>query len=147
MKITVKKHFVTFLSPGTLFAEQTTKPIDSWDTKKAVEMARGIQERHAATPYGFYFTTRGRDETDLDSKEIKRSKMYYLGGTILTVKDIEARKDPADRILISKMKCNGWKRVVQNDNSWRWTQPLQRGDKVLDFPLVHSACSEPLESK
>jgi len=133
MKISMKKNFVTFLSPGTFVAESTTKEIESWDIHKATKMARDIQERHGATPYAFYFTTRGREKNDLDSKIIKTSGTYYLGGTILTLKDIKARKDQNDHILIRNMEANGWKKVIQNDNSWRWTQPLRRGDKVINY--------------
>lgn len=128
-------HFVTFLSPGTMFAENTTKPIEAWDVDKAVEMARGVKERHGAVPYGFYFTTRERTDADLDSREAARSELYYLGGRIETLAEIEARADPKESILRSNMRCNGWDRVVVNDNSWRWTQPLQKGDVVLDVRL------------
>jgi hypothetical protein len=54
----MKKHFVIFFSPGTFMAETTAKTIESWDTGKAIEMAREIKERYDATPYGFCFTTR-----------------------------------------------------------------------------------------
>lgn len=46
----MKAHFVHFRSPGTFFAEESTRPIESWDTDKAVEMAREIKERHGARP-------------------------------------------------------------------------------------------------
>lgn len=131
----MKRHFVTFFSPGTLFAEYTEKPIDSWDTAKAVKMARAIKERHGATPYGFQFTTRERKTKDLDSKVVKSSKMYYLGGKILTLAEIKARNDPNDRILISNMESNGYDRVIENRNSWKTVQPFQNGDKLLKFEV------------
>ena len=37
----MKKHFVTFFSPGTFIAESTTKPIESWNIEEAKEMAEG----------------------------------------------------------------------------------------------------------
>jgi len=129
----MKKHFVTFYSPGTFVAESTTKEIDSWDTDKAVEMARGIKERYGATPYGFRFTTRTREENDFDSKQTAQSNMYYLGGKILTLQEIIDRADPNDKTLISNMQSNGYARVIENNNSWRWTQPLESDDVVLDF--------------
>lgn len=129
----MKKHFVIFFSPGTFVAEHTERPIERWNIDEAMAMARGITERHGATPYAFQFTTRARNESELDSKEIKRSGTYYLGGTILTVEDIKVRNDPRDRILISNMEGNGWSKVVDNRNSWRWIQPLLEGDVVLDF--------------
>lgn len=129
----MKKHFVTFYSPGTFFAETSELPINSWDVDRAVQMAHKVMERYNATPYGFRFSTRSRGENDLDSKTIKTSPMYHLGGTVLTVKEIEARNDPKNAILISNMKSNGWKKVVENTNSWRSVQPLGNGDVVLDF--------------
>lgn len=76
----IQQHFVTFYSPGTMVAETTAKPVADWTVDVAVEMARGIKERHGAAPYGFCFTTRGREADDLDSKEIARSPFYWLGG-------------------------------------------------------------------
>src|SRR5512135_2906984 len=60
----MERHFVTFYSPGTMVAEQTVKPIDSWDVEATIEMARSITERHNARPYAFRFSTRTRDEGD-----------------------------------------------------------------------------------
>jgi len=74
----VKKHFVIYFSPGRFIAEQTSKPIDSWDIEKAIEMSKGIKERYGAVPYGFCFTTRERNDDELDSREIERSGIYYL---------------------------------------------------------------------
>ena len=129
----MKQNFVTFYSPGTFVPEQTTLPIDTWDTDAAMTMARNIKERHGATPYAFQFSTRKRSDADLDSKESERSCTYYLGGTVLTLKDIKARNDPKDEILISNMRGNGIKRVLQNDNSWRTVCALYDRDVVLEF--------------
>lgn len=130
----MKKHFVTFYSPGTLVHETSELPIASWSVTTAVKMARKITERHGATPFGFQFSTRTRGTKDLDSKVSKESKMYYLGGTILTAKDIEARNDPEKySILLSNMRCNGWNQVIENCNSWKIVQPFNKGDTLLQF--------------
>jgi len=131
----MKQHFVHFLSPGTFVAEETVKPIKAWDEKLAVAMARSIKERYNARPYGFQFSTRERGDKDLDSKEVKRSGTYYLGGKVETLAEVEARNDPKEDILRSNMRDNGWNKIVTNTNSWRWTQPLRKGDKVLDVKL------------
>jgi hypothetical protein len=128
----IEKHFVTFVSPGTLVPETTTKEIDSWDVDKATEMAREVRERYNATPYSFHFTTRS-NEGELDSKETARSCNYFLGGQVLTLQDVKDRNDSKDSILISNMENNGYDRVVQNDNSWRATLPLGENDVVLEF--------------
>lgn len=128
----MEKHFVTFCSPGTFVAEQTTRNIDAWDIDAAIAMAKGIKERYNALPYGFYFTTRARNDDELDSKEVAKSPMYYLGGEIFTLDQVKAKNNPNDRILISNMEINGYNRIVVNTNSWKWTQPLNKDDVVLD---------------
>jgi len=127
----MRQNFVVFFSPGTLVAEQSTKLIDSWDIDKAIELSKDIKERYGALPYGFCFTTRERKDDELDSREVKRSSMYFLGGDILTLEDIKRRNDPKDGILISNMKNNKWHKIVVNNNSWQWIQPLEKGDVVL----------------
>lgn len=129
----MEKHFVTFYSPGTLFAEQTSKPIDSWDVGKASELAHEIVERHEATPYGFRFVTRSRGPDDLNSHQSAQSAMYFLGGKVETLAEIEARDDPKEEILRFNMHCNGYDKVITNTNSWRCTLPLDKDDVVLDW--------------
>jgi len=130
----VEKHFVTFFSPGTFVAEETEKPIDSWDVEKACAMATEVLERYNATPYGFQFTTRSRGDADLDSKVTKRSPIYYLGGKVETLAQVKARATEKDRILVANMEGNGYDRIITNTNSWRFTGPLRDGDVVLDWP-------------
>lgn len=96
-------------------------------------LAHGIHERHGATPYGFRFVTRTRSDDDLDSKVTARSNLYYLGGRIETLAEVEARNDPREAILRSNMRGNRIDRIIVNDNSWRFTGPLEDGDVVLDF--------------
>ena len=132
-KIEAFKFFVTFLSPGTLFSEPTTKEIEKWDTEVAMEMAHDVTQRHGATPYAFYFTTRGRGAEDLDSREMDRSVQYFLGGKIETIADVEARNDPNEEILLSNMKCNGYDRIIVNTNSYKSTMPFGDDDILLDW--------------
>lgn len=127
------EHFVTFYSPGTFVAETTERPIDSWDVEQAKEMAHGIVERYAATPYGFQFTTRSRGDDDLDSQESARSPFYRLGGRVETLAEVEARNDPKEETLRLNMRGNGYDNIVVNDNSWRSTRPLGATDVVLDW--------------
>jgi hypothetical protein len=127
------RHFVTFYSPGTFVAETTEKPIESWSVEQAIVMAKNIKERYDALPYGFRFTTRTRKPGDLDSKVTATGPMYYLGGKVETLAEVKARATKEDRILVSNMECNGWDRIITNSNSWKWTQPLEKTDIVLDF--------------
>ena len=135
-EVLMKKHFVTFYSPGTLVAETSTKPIEAWDEEEAVEMAKSIKERHGATPYGFRFTTRGRGWDDLNSREIAKSGMYYLGGRIDTLEEVKARRSDADRILILNMEGNGYDKVIVNTNSYKSTHFFDdKKDVLLDVDI------------
>lgn len=127
----IEKHFVKFYSPGTFVAETTEKTIDSWDIETAKKMAAKITERYNATPYAFKFTTRSREDKDLDSHVTKTSPMYYLNCKVVTLAEIKKRNAPKDSILISNMEGNGWDKVVQSTKGWQWTQPLEKGDVVL----------------
>lgn len=129
----MQQHFVEFLSPGTLVSETTTKPISAWNIKQAKEMSKDIKERHGALPYGFRFITRGREDDELDSSIIHRSHMYYLGGTISTLEEVEARNLPDEKTLLSNMKNNDYDRVIENNNSWKITLPLDKEDVILEI--------------
>jgi hypothetical protein len=127
------RHFVTFLSPGTLVAESTIQLIQSWDVECARTMAKSIQERHNAVPYGFYFTTMERGPEDWEPRETARSPMYYLPHCkVETLEEIEARNLPDERILRANMRGNGFKRVVVTTKGWKFTQPLEDTDVVLE---------------
>ena len=127
----MKRHFVTFYSPGTFVAESSTKPIDSWNVDVARKMMADIIERYSATPYGFRFTTRERGESDLDSKVTDTSQMYFVDCKVETLEEIEARNDPKESILRSNMRGNGYDRIVTTTKGWRWTQPLRADDVIL----------------
>jgi hypothetical protein len=129
----MKAHFVTFESPGTFFHESTQLPIYDWDVDLAAEMAHSIKERYNATPFAFYFTTRERKEHELDSKVIKTSGRYFLGGKVETLEEVKRRNDPKEEILVSNMEGNHWGKIVINTNSWKVAQPLLAEDTVLDW--------------
>jgi hypothetical protein len=129
----MKQHFVTFYSPGTFCAEMTEKAIESWDVAQAVEMSKGIVERYDARPYGFRFNTRERLDTELDSRVVEVSPMYYLGGKVQTLAEIEQRNDPEEDILRSNMRSNGYSRVISSTSGWKFTQPLKDTDIVLEM--------------
>lgn len=127
----MKKHYVTFSSPGTFVAEQTTKEIKDWDVKLALEMSKTIVERYDARPYGFQFFTKKRKLKDFDSVEIKRSGFYYIGGKISSIEDLRNEHNPNNLILIRNMELNNWDKIWSTTEGWFWSQPLREGDIVL----------------
>lgn len=136
---TRQENTVTFYSPGTLFSEQTTKPIAEWDTRVAVGMAEKIEERHGARPFGFRFSTftvsdpvpDGRGgELDVEPRLEKDSGMHFLGGTVRTYAEVLAGNDPKEEILRDNVRNNRWPAVVENRNSYLSTHPFD-GDNVI----------------
>lgn len=134
----VRKHYVEFYSPGTFIAESSTKPIAEWDVAEACRMAADITERHGARPYGFRFLTRlvagpvpdGEGGLmNVEPKEVARSGMHYINGRLFTLDDIP--DDAEHSILRGNMKSNGFERVVETRNGYRWTQPFESGDKIV----------------
>lgn len=128
-----QQHFVHFFSPGIFVSEETEKPIEAWMPNLARGMACEITERYNARPYGFQFSTRERGETDLDSRETKRSGTFFLGGTVLTLEQVQERNDPKDEILISNMKSNKYNHIIENMNSWKITLPFREQDTLLEY--------------
>lgn len=134
-----RKHFVRFLSPGTLFSETTTRPIDSWDVRKAAEMSREIEERHGARPYGFQFLTNlvadpiddgEGGELSVEPKQVDISGNHFITGDILLFDDIPDVPDKST--LRSNMRCNDWPVLIENRNSYRFTCQFEEGDVVVD---------------
>jgi hypothetical protein len=129
----MEKHFVTFLSPGTFVAEDRTVPIESWDTDKAQAMADLVRERYDATPYAFYFTTRMRSDSELDSSVAKKSPLYYLPHCkVETLAEVKRRNDPKNSILIANMEGNGYEKIVTTTRGWKWAQPFKDTDVLLE---------------
>ena len=128
----VQKHFVTFYSPGTMFPEDTTQPIDSWDAREAFERSRVVTERYGAKPFAFMFTTRGRGDDDLDSKVIATSCRYLMHGHVETLADVEARNDPKEDILLSNMRANNIDRIYVSCTPWKHRTAMRDDDVTLD---------------
>lgn len=129
----LEQHFVTFSSPGTFFHEETTKPIKAWDPKAALGMSASVEERYGARPFMFQFTTRAREDDELDSKVVTKSPRYFMpGARIYTLEEAEARNDKGEEILRSNMRCNGWAHVIVTETPWRVSSHPMPGDVLLD---------------
>ena len=135
----MRKHFVTFMSPGTFVAEQTTKEIGEWDPIAAMRMATEIRERYNAKPYGFRFETRivhdpidngEGGKLEVRDTTIKRSGMHYINGAI--VKYDDAADKPHWRVLSDNMRDNAWPLAVEMRNGFRWTAPFEEEDVIVN---------------
>jgi hypothetical protein len=152
----MRKHYVTFMSPGTLVSETTTKAIESWDVAVAAKMAADIVERHGAKPYGFMFSTRvehapvADDEGGMlhvEGREVARSGVHFLGGFVETYDDIERRNNNRESILLSNMRWNDQPLVVSNRNSYLSTHYFEAADCiVMGGAVEHRGSDEPWDS-
>ncbi len=137
MNIVRTKHYVNFLTPGILFSESTERPIEEWNIKQAIYLAKKFD----MLPYAFQFST--WLETDpiiieeekfvTKPKKKKESGLYYLTGLVRSAKSILAGTDEKENILRSNVKCNNFKAIIQNSNSWLSTTPFYKDDVVIDW--------------
>lgn len=137
----MRKHQVTFYSPGTFVSESSSYDIESWDTAKAVELSEKVVERYGAKPYGFVFETliTAKDVPDgeggtlrVESKLAERSGIHFLGGRLETYDEVAARNDEKENILRSNMKYNDNWIICINTNSYRSTLPFTEKDRIVD---------------
>lgn len=114
------KHYVCFLSPGSLFPNE-----------QRIEVASREEKVLAPTNcFAYYFFDREEIEKGgekLVGKEKNKSGRFYFG-TVMTAEEIEA--DEGDnKILLSNMSINNWPKVVKTRMGNY--QPLEKGDTVL----------------
>ena len=129
------KHFVLFLSPGTFVSETREVEVPKHDVDNTIVLAQDIVERYGAKPYGFQFITRERSDGWSVPKETYRSGTYYLGGTVRTYEQVVEDNRPDEEILRSNMRINNIERIIENNNSWKFTAELKDRDVVLDVKL------------
>ena len=135
----MRKHFVQFLSPGTFVSETTTKPIEDWDVVEACRLAKSIEERHGAKPYGFEFITKLVGEAVDDGeggklevmpREVERSGTYFITGDLLFYHKATGHDL---RILRENMRCNRCPVCIENGNSYRHTSQFNESDCIVDW--------------
>lgn len=133
-----KQEFVVFYSPGSFFDESSSRPIDSRDTKLAMQMAAEIVE---SKPYGFRFETRivadpipdGQGGTlKVESKVIDETGTYFISGALETADDVEARNDPKEDILRSNMRSYPIVCAIHNGYGYRSVQPFEEQNVLVN---------------
>jgi hypothetical protein len=119
----MKQDFVTLMSPGSFFSEETVYPVDSWDPE-------AVRARVKPHHFALRFHTRERGPDDLDSRVSARSGVYYVGGEVYTLEEVE-RQFPECGTLIRNMRNNDWARAVRTRiGNW---QPFDDGDTLLNW--------------
>jgi hypothetical protein len=135
----MRTHRVIFYSPGTFFPEESSREIDSWDTRRAVELSKEVVERHNARPHSFRFKTYltaapvpdGEGGVlNVEPKEVDASGLYFLGGRLRTLEEVKAENNPKEQILISNME-NNCPVAIENRNSWLFTGEFGERDCIV----------------
>ena len=140
--MSTEKHYVDFYSPGTFFDERSSQPIGAFgDVGAAIEMAKSVEERYSAKPYGFRFGTyleadpipdeRG-GTLQVEPKRIAQSGTYFINGRLRKYDEVVADNDPKESILRSNMRCNQMCIVVETRNSWKHTTSFDENDFVVN---------------
>jgi hypothetical protein len=117
----MKQHYVTFLSPGSFFPEESTRKVDGWypDLERQSLLADGA--------FAFYFTTRERADDELDSRQTAKSGRYYLGGEVFHLSSLP--QDAAHRTLRSNIEqFEGQNAIKCRTGNW---QPFLPADTLL----------------
>lgn len=117
------KHYVRRYSPGILFAESSDVEISRRDPV-VVE----LKKHH----FGFRFFDREEVEQDGDTlrdKDKNLSGMFYPNGKTYTLAQVK-EYFPAEKILISNMKGNGYDMVVRHRGGG--FMPFEQTDRVMD---------------
>ena len=121
----MQKHFVNLLYAGIIVSEKSSHEVSDWNISEVYEIIRSQKYK----PYGFEFITRERKDNELDSRIIKSSGTYYLGGTVLNSEQVMARRDFNTRILLSNMETNSWEYVIETVNGQFF--PFEENDILL----------------
>ena len=140
-----RKIFAQFFSPGTVFAEHTSLPMETDSIEEAVMLSKKVVERYNATPYAFDIVTKLVAEPiddgeggkmEVPSKEVERIGRFFLGGNLIRYGEVASLEleglDGGRTALRYSMRSNGCPICIENNNSFKSTQPFEERDAVVD---------------
>lgn len=101
-------HYLTYFYPGSFFSEEESKEIPKRNVASAIK---------GASPGAFAFQFYDRTKIVVDGETLwgpvkNKSPKHYIGGRVYTLSEVEATF-PTEKILISNMRGNGYKRVIK----------------------------------
>jgi len=74
----MKKNFVVLLLRNMIVADEEWHEVPSWDLEIGLDMAKSYTDSWGRKPYAFYFITKERSDSDLDSKITKTSVLCEI---------------------------------------------------------------------
>lgn len=107
--------------PGAFMPEESVKKV------RVRDIVMSVPDR----VYAYYFFEREEVETEdetLRGEEKNPSGKYYPDGTVYTLEEIEARKNPNDHNLISMMRHEKCKVIQTRLGNW---QPFYKEDRLV----------------
>jgi hypothetical protein len=123
---------VTFLSPGSLFPNETIREVATKDPQEIAKTAPNGAFCFVLQDWIEKTTSVNGEDFQKTERDGNGSARFYLGGTVYTLAQLKAKfgGDPDKRILLSNAEGNGWERTIQcRTGNW---QPLNEGDQVLE---------------
>ena len=119
----VRKTYVEFLYPGSFMSESWTTQVKTRDVSK-------LKVPKNSFAFKFFDIISVVVEADgkkieLTSEAINESSKHYYGGKLYTVAELK-REFPMQRILISNVESNGYKKAIKcRTGNW---QPFEKTD-------------------
>lgn len=114
------KTYVEFFFPGSFMSETSTTEVSDRSTPTHVP------------PNAFAYRFHEIEEVTLDGEKLKGNAKNYSGmhyfGQAFTLSQVK-EQFPTQKILISNMECNGWKKIVRTKIGN--FQPLNDNDVVF----------------
>ena len=137
---TERARWVTFLRPGTLFAESERRRVDR-DATAQDALALALPHEFAFTMEDEITRTEVIDGHTLTNREVvPLGGVYYIDAEVLDARQVEALAGVSSggertRRLLRNMRSNGWSRVVRcRTGNWQPFDP--RRDEVLHTPAT-----------
>ena len=122
----VRTTYVEFLYPGSFMSESSTREVKTRDTSK-------VKVPKNAFCFSFFDILSVVVEADgnkvkLTSERVNMSPKHYYGGRLYTVAELK-RDFPGERILISNIEGNGYKKAIRcRTGNW---QPFEETDVFI----------------